>query len=101
MSAEAQKFVEEQLAKNKVVVFSKTTCPFCTMAKEALRGVGVTDFLVFQLENLPNCSAIQDALLKKTGARTVPRVFINGNCIGGGSETRDLAKSGQLAAMCK
>merc|ERR1712154_459974 len=101
MSAEAKKFVEEQLAKKKVVVFSKTHCPFCTMAKEALQGAGITDFLVIELENLSNCSAIQDVLLQMTGARTVPRVFINGKCIGGGTETKDLAKSGQLAEMCK
>ena len=34
--------------------------------------------------------SIQDYLLKKTGARTVPRVFIGGECVGGGSEVRAL-----------
>ena len=31
-----------------------------------------------------------------TGGRTVPRVFINGQCIGGGNETSSAHKSGQL-----
>lgn len=32
--AMATKFVNEAIAKNKVVIFSKTYCPYCTMAKE-------------------------------------------------------------------
>lgn len=30
----AAKFVSEAIAKDKVVIFSKTYCPYCTMAKE-------------------------------------------------------------------
>lgn len=48
-----------------------------------------------------DCSAIQDYLLKITGARSVPRVFIGGNCIGGGSETRALQDQGKLVPMLK
>lgn len=32
--AMAAKFVSEAIAKDKVVIFSKTYCPYCTMAKE-------------------------------------------------------------------
>lgn len=32
--AMATKFVTEAIAKDKVVIFSKTYCPYCTMAKE-------------------------------------------------------------------
>ena len=46
-------------------------------------------------------SAIQDYLLKLTGARSVPRVFVGGKCIGGGTETQDLHKTGQLATLLK
>lgn len=30
----ATKFVTDAIAKDKVVIFSKTYCPYCTMAKE-------------------------------------------------------------------
>lgn len=30
----ASKFIKEAIAKDKVVIFSKTYCPYCTMAKE-------------------------------------------------------------------
>jgi len=45
-------------------------------------------------------SPIQDVLKRMTGARSVPRVFINGKCIGGGDETAALQKKGKLAALC-
>lgn len=48
-----------------------------------------------------DCDAIQDYLSEKTGARTVPRVFIKGKCIGGGSETRTLKDQGKLVPMLK
>lgn len=30
----AAKFIADAIAKDKVVIFSKTQCPYCTMAKE-------------------------------------------------------------------
>lgn len=33
-TAMATKFVNDAIAKDKVVIFSKTHCPYCTMAKE-------------------------------------------------------------------
>jgi transposase-like protein len=35
----AQQFVEDNIAKQLVVIFSKSYCPYCTMAKE-VRKVG-------------------------------------------------------------
>lgn len=34
-SPEIQKFIKEAVSQEKVVVFSKSYCPYCTMAKEA------------------------------------------------------------------
>ena len=48
-----------------------------------------------------DCDAIQDYLLSITGARSVPRVFIGGKCIGGGTETKTLKDQGKLLPMLK
>lgn len=56
-------------------------------------------YTAIELNNHPQGSAIQDIMMELTGARTVPRVFINGTCIGGGSDTVQLFKSGQLQKM--
>lgn len=50
---------------------------------------------------LDDCDAIQDYLNSLTGARSVPRVFISGKCIGGGTETRTLKDQGKLVPMLK
>ncbi len=42
----AQQFVDEKVKTNKVMVFSKSYCPFCKMAKEALNETGVKYGLV-------------------------------------------------------
>ena len=41
----AKALVEEQIKNNKVMVFSKSYCPFCTMAKDALKAAGLKEVL--------------------------------------------------------
>ena len=41
---------------------------------------------------------IQDALLKLTGGRSVPRVFIGGKFVGGGDDTAAMGRDGRLKA---
>jgi glutaredoxin 3 len=72
---------------NRVAVFSKTYCPHCAATKSALSNAGVK----FHLEELDkwnnsDMTAAQDFFAQTTGAKTVPRVYINGNCIGGNSD---------------
>lgn len=42
---------------------------------------------------------IQDALKEVTGGRSVPRVFVSGEFIGGGDETAAMASNGQLKKL--
>jgi glutaredoxin 3 len=95
-------YVRETVADNTVVMFSKTTCPFCYKAKEALNAeMGEGTYFVVELDEKENTSAIQDALKIVTGARTVPRVFINQECIGGGDDTVAKHKSGELKELLR
>jgi len=81
-----------------VVVISKSTCPFCAQAKETLEAEGVS-FVAYEIDALPGneTQAIQDAMQEMTGARTVPRIFFSGKCIGGCDDLMDLQRSGKLA----
>lgn len=36
MSSASAQFVRDTIAKNKVVIFSKSYCPYCTVAKEVI-----------------------------------------------------------------
>ncbi|XP_023210412.1 glutaredoxin-2, mitochondrial-like [Centruroides sculpturatus] len=42
---------------------------------------------------------VQRVFRKMTGAHTVPRVFINGKCVGGGSETKELYEKNMLQPL--
>ncbi|KAI0237322.1 hypothetical protein LSAT2_012183, partial [Lamellibrachia satsuma] len=72
----AKQFVEMKIHGKKVVVFSKTYCPYCTMAKNALRPhigkeIKPAQYEVIEIENRPDCSALQAYLRKITGASSV------------------------------
>ncbi|XP_038621688.1 glutaredoxin-1 [Tachyglossus aculeatus] len=94
----AQELVLSQLGPGRVVVFVKPTCPYCRRARDLLlryrfkpAGLRFVDITAH-----PHPDALQDYLLRLTGARTVPRVFIGTRCIGGCSELTSLDQSGEL-----
>uniref|UniRef100_A0A1I8HKS4 Glutaredoxin-2, mitochondrial n=2 Tax=Macrostomum lignano TaxID=282301 RepID=A0A1I8HKS4_9PLAT len=97
-SGDTRNWIEEKIASNKVMMFSKSSCPFCTMAKKALDSCGIA-YTVEEIEKRKDCSNIQDTLCSMTKSRTVPQVFINGKYIGGGTETKALADQGKLKAL--
>ena len=57
------------------------------------------EYNAIEIENREDCDQIQDVLGDMTGARSVPRVFVNGNFIGGGTDVKNLFKTGELAKM--
>ncbi|CAN2391811.1 Glutaredoxin 2, partial [Pristimantis euphronides] len=95
---DALKMVEETVSQNCVVIYSKSTCPYCKMAKDAFNSISV-GYKAVELDELDNGRQLLDALHQMTGARTVPRVFVNGACIGGGTETRQLNQEGKLLEL--
>ena len=66
----AKAFVDEKIASDKVVVFSKSYCPFCTKAKTALNSTGVK-YTLLEIEDLPDMDDIQDYLRSLSGIRSV------------------------------
>jgi len=95
---ELKKNVEDLLTQERIVIFSKESCPYCYDAKNVFDKMG-QKYAVVELNQHPQANSVQDILSDMTGARTVPRVFIDGKCIGGGSDTVQLFKNGQLEQM--
>ncbi|XP_058890731.1 uncharacterized protein LOC117416639 isoform X2 [Acipenser ruthenus] len=91
-------FVQEVVSHNCIVIFSKTTCPYCRLAKNVFNEIG-TPYKVIELDQHEEGKQLQDTLGEMTGARTVPRVFVNGTCIGGGSEAKELHQRGKLLPL--
>ncbi|OQR90665.1 glutaredoxin-2, mitochondrial-like [Achlya hypogyna] len=95
--------VKGLISQHAVVVFSKTTCPYCRMAKDVLSSVGARYHVVElnQLGDEPTGDDVQNACHKLTGQRTVPNVFVGGTSIGGGSDTAALHKAGKLVPLLR
>lgn len=98
-SKEAQ-FIKTTIVSHKVVIFSKTHCSYCHTAKAILHNIGA-HYRAYELDRMDDGPILQEILGAMTKARTVPRVFINGVCIGGCSELQALARSGRLRSMLK
>ncbi|XP_040572958.1 glutaredoxin-1 [Lepeophtheirus salmonis] len=103
MTNKDKSYVEGQIKSKKVFVISKTYCPFATKAKDVLKKYDISpeNIEILEIDGSEFCEEIQDYMKSLTGARTVPRVFIGGECIGGGSETESLHKSKKLEPMLK
>ncbi|VDM25831.1 unnamed protein product [Toxocara canis] len=95
----AKKFVDTLVANRKVVVFLKATCPYSAKARSAISSFALKKNAVewIDLNGRSDAANIQDYLLKVTGARTVPRVFIGGKFFGGGDDTVSAKENGLLA----
>ena len=52
-----------------------------------------------ELDEIDDGEAIQAELLRVTGQRTVPNVFISGKHLGGNDDTQRAAASGELQKM--
>ncbi|XP_065051321.1 glutaredoxin-2, mitochondrial-like [Rhopilema esculentum] len=91
--------VEGAILSNCVVMFSTTTCKFCEKAKLSLANLGVR-YKVIELDLLGKNSFIYSKELSlKTGVRTVPQIFVNGQFVGGYSEMEQLKEAGKLIEM--
>ncbi|KAM9814006.1 glutaredoxin-1 [Neosynchiropus ocellatus] len=97
----AQEFVKATIKGDKAVIFSKPTCSFCIQAKDVLSKYKLKagHLQIVDISVREDMSSLQDYFQELTGARTVPRVFIGQECVGGGSDVAALHASGKLEGM--
>ena len=65
--SKGQAFVDELLQKHKVVVISKSYCPFCVKAKNVLAKYTIDDIVIEEIEDRDDMNEIQDYCKKITG----------------------------------
>ena len=87
--------VEELIATNMIMVFSKTYCGYCAKSKQLLEQNNKT-YTSVELDIEPQGQDMMDYLKKKTGQRTVPNIFIKQQHIGGCDDLFALHKKGKL-----
>ena len=74
--------VKKLIVDNKVMMFSKLTCPFCIQAKALLWMKGV-DYHVVNMDFTKNGAEMHKELKKLSKHNTVPCVYVNQQMVGG------------------
>ncbi|HCP46637.1 MAG TPA: glutaredoxin 3 [Deltaproteobacteria bacterium] len=78
-----------------VTLYSTRLCGFCSRAKALLLAKGV-EFTEVGLDDDPEA---RQALMKRTGQRTVPQIFVGDVHVGGFRELATLDQRGGLDAL--
>lgn len=99
LSAEARDELRRRLLglieENRVMIFSKSYCPYCVRVKELFTSLGV-DYNVLELDQTDDGANIQEVLLEITSQKTVPNVFVNKVHMGGYDRTLQAHENGLL-----
>ncbi|KAK7063284.1 thioredoxin reductase [Halocaridina rubra] len=96
--ASAADIVAQNIQENKVMMFSKSYCPFCLKVKDLFKSLNVA-YTTLELDLMENGPEIQEALVEKSGLRTVPNVFVNGEHLGGADKVFETQKNGELMPL--
>ena len=91
MSREAASPAVDQ-GQKKIVMYSTDWCPYCVRAKMLLNKKGYA----FDEINVQGDSEKRAWLVKVTGRRTVPQIFIGDESVGGFDEINALDRKGEL-----
>lgn len=78
-----------------VTIYTTPVCPYCHRAKGLLEAKGVA----YQEIDLSADPALRAEVSRRAGMRTVPMIFIDGECIGGCDDLYALDRAGKLDGM--
>lgn len=76
-------------------MYSTRVCPFCVMAKRLLQAKGAT----IEEVRIDEDAGRRDEMMRITGRRTVPQIFIGDTHVGGSDDLHALERAGKLDAL--
>ena len=79
-----------------VLMYSSGVCPYCAMAERLLKAKGVEEIEKIRIDLDPQQ---RDTMMKKTGRRTVPQIYIGDTHVGGFDDLSALDKLGKLEPL--
>lgn len=79
----------------RVEVYTTPSCPYCVRAKRLLGERGIA----YEEIDVSGDDALRADVMRRSGRRTVPQIFIDGTSIGGYDELAALDGRGELAPM--
>lgn len=81
----------------KIEIYTTPTCPYCVNAKKLLDKKGVT----YEEIDVDTDEVKYQEMIKRSGRKTVPEIFIDGKHIGGCDDLYALDKKGGLDPLLK
>ena len=79
-----------------VKMYTTQVCPYCVRAEQLLRRKGVTEIEKILIDRDP---AQRDEMMRLTGRRTVPQIFIGDTHVGGYDDMMALHRAGKLEPL--
>jgi len=79
-----------------VKMYTTAVCPFCVRAKQVLKAKGVQNIDEIRVDTHP---AEREAMMRITGRRTVPQIFIGETHVGGCDDLIALDSRGALVPL--
>jgi glutaredoxin-related protein len=101
------KDIQATISKDKVVIYTYSLSPFSTEAVRILKESGYEFEQVelgaewFLLGGRESVTRVALSKMVDSGATSLPKIFIGGNCIGGCSELAALVESGEVDVLMK
>ena len=80
---------------SRVIVYTASSCIYCTLARRLLAKRDVR----FEEVDVSHDLEARARLVRVTGRRSVPQIFIDGQPVGGYRELSRLARAGALDAL--
>ena len=81
---------------NNVLMYSTGVCPYCVRAEMLLKQRGVTEIEKIRIDLDPQQ---REAMMARTGRRTVPQIYIGDTHVGGFDDLAALDKAGGLMPL--
>src|SRR5215475_12879692 len=75
-----------------IEIYTKEWCPYCAKAKALLKSKGLS----YQEVNVTSDEALQQEMVTRSGRRTVPQIFLDGESIGGYDDLANFNATGEL-----
>lgn len=79
-----------------VVMYTTAVCPYCTMAERLLKSKGIDEIEKIRVDLDP---VLREAMMQKTGRRTVPQIYIGETHVGGFDDLAALDRAGKLISL--
>ena len=100
LDPEALRFVDETVANEPVVMFALEWCEFCWSARKLFARLGIeyrsVDLDSVEYQQDDRGGKIRAVLAERTGAVTIPQIFVGGEHVGGCTELFDAHGDGRL-----